>query len=32
MQEDPQMVAGDAAHRILVVDDEPNLAEVVTML
>jgi two-component system OmpR family response regulator len=31
MQEDPQMPDAPAAHRILVVDDEPNLAEVVTM-
>src|SRR5271169_5462824 len=31
MKEDEQMSGGTAAHRILVVDDEPNLAEVVTM-
>jgi two-component system, OmpR family, response regulator len=31
MKEDPQMPDGDAGHRVLVVDDEPNLAEVVTM-
>jgi two-component system, OmpR family, response regulator len=31
MKEDPQMPDGDAGHRVLVVDDEENLAEVVTM-
>jgi two-component system, OmpR family, response regulator len=31
MEEDPQMPDTSADHRVLVVDDEPNLAEVVTM-
>jgi two-component system OmpR family response regulator len=31
MEEDPLMTDASAAHRVLVVDDEPNLAEVVTM-
>jgi two-component system OmpR family response regulator len=31
MMEDPQMSDGRPAHRVLVVDDEPNIAEVVTM-
>jgi two-component system, OmpR family, response regulator len=31
MKEDPQMPNGATPHRVLVVDDEPNLAEVVTM-
>ena len=31
MNEDPQMSNGATPHRVLVVDDEPNLAEVVTM-
>jgi two-component system, OmpR family, response regulator len=31
MQQDPDMAGTSDSHRILVVDDEPNLAEVVTM-
>src|ERR1035438_8604155 len=31
MEEDPLMADDSADHRVLVVDDEPNLAEVVTM-
>jgi two-component system OmpR family response regulator len=31
MVEDPKMPDSSAVHRVLVVDDEPNLAEVVTM-
>jgi two-component system, OmpR family, response regulator len=31
MKEDPHMTNGASPHRVLVVDDEPNLAEVVTM-
>src|ERR1700730_8520919 len=31
MEEDPKMPDTSADHRVLVVDDEPNLAEVVTM-